>query len=191
MSIEYEFGSLAREMEKDIKLARKKAARKVGPKLKKERIEGLKRSNAKRKSGKGISPERKKKVKAIYGKDGLLVFLDLAQLARAQEFGQTIRASGSGKMFIQDRRRREQLGDKTFVRNDLVFAVKAPEREAVLNKRTGKIFHKITRRFKPRIIASLRKQIRIARLPKSARMIDIAERGIDEYENEIIKALNS
>lgn len=164
MAQEIEFSKLAREMETDIRKAQKKAGRRVGAKMKRARVKGLKTA-----SNGTLSSRRKKAVRSIVGKNGVFTFSDWAPMARAQEFGEVIRGKGRD-LFVQDRRRQD-TSRPTFIRNGMVF--EAP-------KIKGQ---------KPRFVGVFKDKVRIRRLPRSARMTTIAEAHIDEYLDAVTEEM--
>lgn len=178
-----------------IKSARKRAGHVVGRGAVKERIEGIKHRNSSRIGGgvrrnssgslrrnqinKGgqISRRRKKAVRYVIGGDGTLVLLDHAPMARAQEFGETIRAK-RGRLFIQDARRRKQAGEDIFItKTGAVMAVKKHQKGS-------------KKKPTPRLIGTLRPKVRIKRLPRKARLTHIAEKWMDQYAEEIETQIN-
>lgn len=139
-----------------------------------------------RKVNKGgkISPIRRSNVKAKYdNKDGLLVMLDLYPYAMEHEDGAVQKPKTGKYLFIQDKRRRERAGDKTFVtKKGYVMAVK-PWR-----KWSGKgPKPKNTGNQRPRLIGVLKKQVTIKPMKKEWRLDEIAARHLDDYRDEIEK----
>ena len=182
-------GGFATDFERELRSARVKAGKVVGPKVVKERIDGLKQRNAERlgggirtSRGKGVnkggqlSRPRRSNVKARYdNKDGLLVALDLYPYAMEHEEGATLTPKTKRFLFIQDKRRKARPGDVTFVtKKGLVFAVK-PWRK---KKRKGGPPLKNTGNKRPRLIGVLKKKITIKPIRKEAALRGIADKMV-------------
>lgn len=160
-------------------IAIKKAGRVVGKQVVKDRIAAIEsNNNNNRAHNGGISGRRKKAVRSVVGRDGTLVVLDHAPMAVIQETGGTIRAKDK-LLNIQDRRRRVQPGEETFVtKTGLVMA--KPK-----YAKTGERGPRPRSQPKPRLVAVLRQQVTIDRLPEEARLEKIAHRHLERFEDLI------
>ena len=159
--------------------ARRKAGKKVGLKIVKERLSALSATS----SGGTLSRRRRKAVRRVIGRDGTLVVLDHAPLAKIQETGGVITAKHR-RMLIIDRRRLRKLNTATFVHNNAIF------RAAKWVKHTpGAELQPKNKANEPVLIGYLADKIRIKRLPGHAQIRTIMERHADEYRDEIDKHL--
>lgn len=179
---------------KDLAVARKKAGAVIGRKVVKERIAALVAANKERIGGGirtsgnfrqrkergtgGISRRRKQAVRSITGRDGTLVVMDHAPMAVIQETGGTI--SGS-QLYVHDRRRRPQPGEKVFVRKNLVFAAK-PWRKKPKNGPAPK-------QPVPRLVGTFRTSVRIKQLPAHVRLANAGRKYLPEYVELVEKHL--
>lgn len=172
-----------RQFRREVLAAKKKAGRVVGREIVKERIEGLKAVNSDRIGGaNAISRRRRQAVRSVVGRDGTLVALDHAPMAVIQETGGLIR--GNGKLLrIADDRRRER-GKPTFVtKKGLVFEVE-PHRKRTRNA-DGTFRKSMKPKPKPRLVAVLKPEVAIPRLPEKARLTNIAEGKLGRYRDLI------
>ncbi|MGR3315383.1 hypothetical protein [Roseovarius indicus] len=185
--------------ERELLRAQKKAGRKIGRAVVKERIANLIAENRERIGGgirnnvsrslgrnsiqgKGkISPRRKKAVRSLVGRDGTLVVLDHAPMAMIRETGGIIRAKDK-KLKVIDRRRGVKVGKKnTFVKDGLIFE-KKPYRKRQRNQ-AGKPIGPKPKQPEPRLIGALRQEVAIPQLPQKARLSNIAERHLKDYRD--------
>lgn len=185
---------------RELLTAQKKAGRKVGRAVVKERIANLIaenkerigggvrnnvsrsfRRNAIQGAGK-ISPRRKKAVRSLVGRDGTLVVLDHAPMAVIREKGGIIRANGK-KLKVIDRRRGVKLSKKdTFVTKGGLIFEKKPYRKHRRNA-AGKPVGPKPKQPEPRLVGVLRQEVAIPQLPAPARLSNIAEKHLKEYRD--------
>ncbi|WP_265499558.1 hypothetical protein [Paracoccus beibuensis] len=169
------YDPFAKSFKKAVQKARRKAGQAIGGKAVKARQQALG----------AVSPRRKKAVRKIVTRDGMLILLDHAPLARIQETGGTISGKG-GPLFIQDRRRRAQPGDKTFVTKEgYVMAVKP----WIKNAADGTKLSWNNANKRPRLIGVLKSSVYIKPHPASARFEAIVDRFLPEYYAEIDRNL--
>jgi hypothetical protein len=190
----------ANTFEREILSAKKKAGRKIGRAVVKERIAHLiaenkervgggirnnvsrsARQNAIQGAGK-ISPRRKKAVRSVVGRDGTLVVLDHAPMAVIQETGGVIRAKNK-KLKVIDKRRGVKVGKKdTFVTKGGLIFEKKPYKKRSRNA-AGKPVGPKPKQPEPRLIGVLRDEVAIPQLPAPARLTNIAEKHLKEYRD--------
>jgi len=152
-------GQFRDSFEKELTRARKKAGKKVGGLIVRER---------RRRLGKATS-RRKKAVRYVTGKkNGLLVVMDLAPLARAREYGETIRPRTGKNLLVRT--------GYTPSPSEPVFTVPG----GYVLAGSGK---------KKRLVGTLKSSVVIPRASESRRLIPIAEKYLEQYADEIDKNL--
>lgn len=203
-------GGFSGSFEKELTRARRAAANEIGPIVRKARIDGLIARNAERigggirsaqkfnaarrsinKGGK-ISPRRKKAVRTITGRDGLLVLLDHYPYAQEHEDGVTLTPKSGKFLFIGDKRRRSRDGDKTFVtKGGAIMAVKKQSRltEDVGGKRVRKKGARRRKSAEPRLIGVLKKKVVIKPMKTEWRLDQIGARHLEAYRDAIERNL--
>ena len=159
-------GSLFGDFEREVVRARRSAARKIGRQIVSER---------RRRLGNKVSPLRKRAVRSYAARDGTLIVVDHAPMAVSQEFGATIRARKSKYLRID-------AGEEASP-DDNVFTIPGKGENA------GFVIASSGRKGDNRLLAVLRKSIRVKQLEQSRRLTFIAERRFDRYIEEITKNL--
>ncbi len=112
-------GEFAYDFERELKVARKKAGRKVGGLVVRGR----------RKALGDVSSRRKKAVRNIVGRDGTLIVLDHAPLAQAQETGKIIRPRSAKALLVGSKKLRP--GEKAFASGGYLFASNGTEKRLI------------------------------------------------------------
>lgn len=191
----------ADEFEQQLMRARQKAGKKIGSQAVKDRKDALIARNKERLGGgvrtastrserwrsvsKGgkISPYRKKAVRySTANKDRMLVLLDLYPNAMTHEDGATLRPTSGKYLFLQDKRRRAQPGDKTFItKSGAVMAVKPWKKQKPGQPKP--------KQSKPRLIGVLKRSVTIQSMKTEWRLDNIAERYLEDYRDAIEQAL--
>ena len=191
-----------KDFRKEVLAAKTKAGKIVGKEIVHDRIEALKDINYERIGGGirnnrsrsawhnkqrgtgALSRRRRQAVRSVVGKDGTLVALDHAPMAVIQETGGIIRSTGK-LLKIQDGRRRAQGGGKkTFAtKKGLVFEV-APHTKRKRNQ-DGTFRKNMKAKPKPRLVAVLKREVAIPRLPEKSQLDTIAQGKLERYRDLI------
>lgn len=148
-------GNFRKEFEKAHLRATKRAARKIGTEIVRER---------RKRMGTKVSPLRKRAVRRYVARDGTLLVVDHAPMAVAQEFGGEIRSKSGKQLFIK-------TGEEALA-SDSVFTL--PGGFVVADNGREK-----------RLLGTLRKSVRVRQLERSRRLHFIAEQRFEKYLDEI------
>ena len=155
----YRKGQFRDSFTRELKSARKKAGKKIGGLIVRER---------RRRLGKASS-RRKKAVRHVTGrKNGLLVVMDLAPLAYAREYGATIRPRSGSNLLVR-------TGYKP-APGEPVFTAPGGYVLAGSGDNTS-------------LVGTLKSSVVIPRATEGRRLVPLAERYLDDYAAEIDKNL--